>query len=439
MFDNDRLQGMLALSATAAANGNGPLQTLTIANVLTVDATQTVALRAPGGSAVTTAVSSLGFAALSGGVLLAGDPGSASVATIQATAVSLLLTNTLGLDVVGLTAVSGMSANMVNNLATTTVGPGGKLTIGDNVRSGGSFRVYSGSIDLSQNTVQQAAAYPIQMDDNNASLIIRSGQSVGVRGFRAGDTIDVKGVAATTTSTVGATAGTTTLTVGGSTISLLGPVQADATYTTASDGNGGTLITTNTNPLAAVSFLDSSVSAAAGGTHALDRIAPSDGGPSYLEWRYIDSGPDSVAISSSTPNSFLRGGSGQKALSASGGGRNVLDGGSGSSFLSGGAGNDTFFVDITSNTPVADTIRNFHAGDAVTVFGYTAANSYTVDASGGAVGSTGGTVRILSAAGGVAATVTFTGFTAAQVSSLNVIADATSGSRPYLYFNNQGV
>ena len=438
ILDNDTFQGTLNLSPLPPKTDADFLNTLTIANRLTLDPTRRAGLVAPGGSIVSTAPSSSGFAALDGGVLLAGAGAtSLNTASLQATGAPLLLGSGLGLDVVGQTQINSATQE-VTDAATNTVGPGGILALSGTVISSGSYRIYSGSLNLANDTAGQVAPYAVQMDDNAANLVVNSGQSITVRGFRAGDTIDVVGVATAAPSTKAATADTTSLTLGTGTISLIGPVQAGATYTTASDGNGGTLITTNAAPAAAVAFLDSSLSETQGGTHALDAVGSAAGGPSYLQWRYIDAGPDQVAISSATPNTFLRGGSGLKALQVTNG-RNILDGGTGSSFLTGGSGNDTFFVDTFYGTPVADTIRNFHAGDAVTVWGFVpGTSSYAIDATGGAPGFTGSTVRILNQGGGVAATITFTGMSAAQVSGLQV-ATGTQAAGSYLYFYNPGV
>ena len=146
------------------------------------------------------------------------------------------------------------------------------------------------------------------------------------------------------------------------------------------------------------------------------------GGPSYLQWQFINAGSDSLAISTQGPNVFLHSGSGNDALQVASG-TNVLDGGLGSNFLTGGTGTDTFFTDAPGPGAVWNTLRNFHVGDAATLWGFTAGvSSYTWDANpAGAPGSQGRhTLRadIVGGAGrtgtGIDASITFAGLSVAQ-------------------------
>ena len=61
----------------------------------------------------------------------------------------------------------------------------------------------------------------------------------------------------------------------------------------------------------------------------------------------------------------------------------MLDGGDGSNFLTGGklgSGTDTFFLDArNASANIWSTVSNFHAGDAVTLFGFTPTNSRSSD------------------------------------------------------------
>ena len=169
------------------------------------------------------------------------------------------------------------------------------------------------------------------------------------------------------------------------------------------------------------------------------------GAPSYLQWQYIWSGGDGVAMSASAPNVFLHGGAGQDALQATSG-QNVLDGGTGSNFLTGGTGTDTFFTDARGSAVVWNTLRNFHVGDAATLWGFVpGVSSYSWDAAvGGAAGSTGATLRanIVGGAGragdGIDASITFAGLSVAQAKSLQV-STGTQPAGSYLYFYNPGV
>jgi len=97
---------------------------------------------------------------------------------------------------------------------------------------------------------------------------------------------------------------------------------------------------------------------------------PYTGPVSGLQQQYINITTENLNIAATTPGWFIRSGSGDDAIAVSGG-TNVLDGGSGSSFLTGGSGTDTFFVDADATATTWSTVTNFHAGDAVTLFGVT--------------------------------------------------------------------
>ena len=107
--------------------------------------------------------------------------------------------------------------------------------------------------------------------------------------------------------------------------------------------------------------------------------AASAGGPSFLQWQYIWNSSDGVALSTGATNVFLHGGPGQDSIEVTSG-QNVLDGGTGSNFLTGGTGIDTFFTDARSSEVVWNTLRNFHAGDAATLWGFVpGVSSYSWD------------------------------------------------------------
>lgn len=161
------------------------------------------------------------------------------------------------------------------------------------------------------------------------------------------------------------------------------------------------------------------------------------GGPDYLQYKYIFATSDDMAVSTDAPNVFLIGGSGTKAMAVHSG-RNVLDGGSGSSFLTGGSGIDTFFVDLQQSAPVWDTIENFHQGDVLTLWGWSANNlAVSVDPLAGAAGHQGATLRILDTAGHQSS-VTFAGMSADQVGRFQQTAGSTWGAHPYVTLTNIG-
>ena len=167
-------------------------------------------------------------------------------------------------------------------------------------------------------------------------------------------------------------------------------------------------------------------------------------GPAYLAWSTIWSSPDSVALSTGVPNSFLHGGAGDDALQVTSG-RNVLDGGAGSNFLVGGTGTDTFFTDARGSAVVWNTLSNFHAGDTATLWGFSQISSYRWEAEPtGAAGAKGATLRanIIGGAGrtgtGIDASITFAGLTVAQAQGLT-ISTGVQAAGSYLYLYNPGV
>jgi phospholipase/lecithinase/hemolysin len=159
---------------------------------------------------------------------------------------------------------------------------------------------------------------------------------------------------------------------------------------------------------------------------------PYTGPVSGLQQQYINVSTDKLNITATTPNWFIHGGSGDDAIAVNGG-TNVLDGSTGSNFLTGGGGTDTFFVD--DRGPAADiwsTVVNFHAGDAVTLFGVTPSTSTLSFLDGaGAAGFTGLTLTAATA-GKPVAIATLAGYTQADLSngrlSMTSGTDAASGS-----------
>ncbi len=131
-------------------------------------------------------------------------------------------------------------------------------------------------------------------------------------------------------------------------------------------------------------------------------------------------------------NVFVRGGDGDDAIAVTSG-SNVLDGGAGSNFLVGGSGadggTDTFFTDLRDGKTSWNTVVNFHAGDAATVWGFDpAASSCRWDGVAGAQGYTGATLRIdLHGAGRTDASITFAGLTSEQGSTMGIVTGNIAG------------
>jgi hypothetical protein len=166
------------------------------------------------------------------------------------------------------------------------------------------------------------------------------------------------------------------------------------------------------NPTAGLAIFDTTTGQPLSAT-----AQPYTGPVSGLTSEYINITTDSLNISVSTPDWFIHSGSGNDAIAVNSG-TNVLDGGTGSNFLTGGSGTDTFFVDDRGTTAdIWDTVNNFHAGDAATIWGVTPQdfNLTWVDGQ-GATGYTGLTLHA-TVAGAPTASLTLAGFTSADLTN----------------------
>lgn len=251
-----------------------------------------------------------------------------------------------------------------------------------------------------------------------------------IKGLFSGDQVVLGGVAAPSVS-YAATSATTGIVQIASNGTPVISLNVQGVYSTGDfglvttdlgNGNSSTALTT-TATAPAFAYTDTTSSTAGAVTPDLY-----SGPMNYLQYQYIWSSTDNVAIGANRNNAFLHGGTGDDALAVQGG-SNVLDGGAGSNFLVGGTGadggTDTFFVDgrasnVTNaqGAPVTwDTLVNFHHGNALTMFGFTAGVSTSPLSDGeGAAGYTGVTIHSeLGGAGtGVNGSVTFAGISLAQ-------------------------
>ena len=249
-------------------------------------------------------------------------------------------------------------------------------------------------------------------------------------GLTAADTISLSGVAYDSASyqTLSATTGNLVLSLGGTAVGSIGfngdyaPNSFNVTSTKVGSATVTSIAASGAAPTR-VAYTDTTAN-----TQGADATTFYSGPVNYLQWQYIWNSADGVAMAGQVDNMFLHGGAGSDALAAHGG-SNVLDGGTGSNFLVGGTGadggTDTFFVDGRASTvsdvngrPITwDTLVNFHHGDVLTMFGFTAGVSTSPLSDGeGAPGYTGATIHSeLGGAGtGVNGSVTFAGISLAQ-------------------------
>ncbi|MBV8592482.1 MAG: matrixin family metalloprotease [Acetobacteraceae bacterium] len=168
------------------------------------------------------------------------------------------------------------------------------------------------------------------------------------------------------------------------------------------------------------------------GQSSVQTAQPYSGPDTDLQSQFFYLGTDNVAVWAKTPSVFLVTGSGDDALTVTSG-NNVLDGGSGSNLMTGGSGSDTFFINPGGQTDTWSTIKNFHSGDMLTIWGYQPGTSRVVVQDGqGAPGFTGATVHIdLNGTGNYNSSVTFAGISAADESSFSVTT-GTSGGHSYM-------
>ena len=178
------------------------------------------------------------------------------------------------------------------------------------------------------------------------------------------------------------------------------------------------------------------------GAQGTDPGTAYSGPVSYLQSQYLWAGQDSVNVSANVADVFLQGGPGNDALSAIAG-SNVLDGGTGSNFLTGATGadggTDTFFLDGRGGGTMWDTLVNFHAGDAVTLWGFVPGQD-TMGWAGveGAAGYQGATLNASLADGAASGTVTFAGVSLADAQSKFTTSTGTVGGASYLYIKYAG-
>ncbi len=161
-----------------------------------------------------------------------------------------------------------------------------------------------------------------------------------------------------------------------------------------------------------------------------------DGAVDYLQYQYIYGGNDGVAIGTTVPNVFIKGGAGNDAIAVQSG-RNVLDGGQGSNFLVGGTGVDTYFIDGRGGQATWGTVVGFQPGEIITLWGFDPAVSRLVwEDNEGAQGYAGRTLHAdLAGDGNANVLITIAGTSSADTARY-AITTGQAGPNPYLAIIN---
>ena len=161
---------------------------------------------------------------------------------------------------------------------------------------------------------------------------------------------------------------------------------------------------------------------------------PYTGPVTYLTTEYVAITQDSLNITSAVPNAFIVTGAGNDAVDTSkAGGSNVIFAGGGSNFITGGSGSNTLFLDVRGSADVWDTITDFHAGDAITLYGMTPSQMYSWLDNLGAVGYAGLTM-MAQVPGQPNETLTMTGYSTSDLANgrMSVAYGGQDTANPYL-------
>lgn len=151
---------------------------------------------------------------------------------------------------------------------------------------------------------------------------------------------------------------------------------------------------------------------------------------------------DAVALTAPVANAYLQGNAGNDTLTALAG-SNVLDGGRGSNLLVGTGGDDggkdRFFADLRGGASTSNTVVNFHKGDVVTLWGFTAGmgalrwlgTSPIPDQSGA-------TIRASVTGSGATTTLTFANFSLHDLKAQTIVTTGSENGTAFLRFTNHG-
>ncbi|MDT7951264.1 MAG: hypothetical protein RQ966_07135, partial [Acetobacteraceae bacterium] len=174
------------------------------------------------------------------------------------------------------------------------------------------------------------------------------------------------------------------------------------------------------------------LTSSATGTSTYSQVQLYQGAIGNLNTQYLYDGDTALAIVAQQSGMLISSQAQQTAVQLQGG-TNVLDMKQGSSFLVSGTGSDTFLLHVDQAQTTWNTISNFHTGDSVILYGFTAGTSVRwLDASAGAASYTGATLRLdVDGNGTIDSSLTFANKTASEVEHYSY-QTGTVGGASYL-------
>ena len=165
------------------------------------------------------------------------------------------------------------------------------------------------------------------------------------------------------------------------------------------------------------------------GSSTFSEVELYQGAISNLNTQFLYDGDPALAIVAQQPGMLISSQAQATAVQLQGG-VNVLDMKQGSSFIVSGTGTDTFLLHADQAATTWNTVANFHTGDSIIIYGYTAGTSVRWwDANAGAASYTGATLRLdVDGNGTVDSSLTFAGKTMSDTNHYQFQTGSVGGS-----------
>ncbi len=165
------------------------------------------------------------------------------------------------------------------------------------------------------------------------------------------------------------------------------------------------------------------------GTSTLSQVELYQGAISNVNTQFLYDGDTPLAIVAQQAGMLISSQAQATAVQLQGG-VNVLDMKQGSSFLVSGTGADTFLLHADQAATTWNTIANFHTGDSIIIYGFTAGTSARWwDANAGAANYTGATLRLdVDGNGSIDSSVTFAGKMTSETNTYQIQTGSVGGS-----------